>query len=97
MAKYKNSVADIELLPNVKKWNSVLVLEDDQEVSCVFLLLHIHICFEVLIDTKMSAVMKQSRPDNIKISRPSLEEEDAPQRLGCQVTFQPNCSPRCIN
>ena len=48
MAKYKNSVADIELLPNVKKWNSVLVLEDDQEVSCVFLLLHIHICFEVL-------------------------------------------------
>ena len=32
MEKYKNSVADIEL-PNVKKWNSVLVLKDDQEVS----------------------------------------------------------------
>lgn len=31
MEKYKNSVADIEL-PNVKKWNSVLTLKDDQEV-----------------------------------------------------------------
>ena len=31
MEKYKNSVADIEL-PNVRKWNSVLVLKDDQEV-----------------------------------------------------------------
>ena len=32
MEKYKNSVADIEL-PNVRKWNSVLVLKDDQEVN----------------------------------------------------------------
>ena len=38
MEKYKNSVADIEL-PNVRKWNSVLVLKDDQEVINLYIYL----------------------------------------------------------
>jgi len=82
MEKYKNSVADIEL-PNVRKWNSVLVLKDDQEV---------------LLDTVMSGTgtgMKQSRPSSLKISQPSDEDpEQNSQGLSCQDIRQ--ICPTCI-
>jgi len=85
MEKYKNSVADIEL-PNVRKWNSVLVLKDDQEV---------------LLDTVMSVTgtgtgMKQSRPSSLKITKPMDEntDQDSHQGLSCQDIKQ--ICPTCI-
>ena len=86
MARYKNSVADIEL-PNIKTWNSVSSLKDDQEV---------------LIDTRLSMAsgskndlkndFKKSRTPSLRISDSAgladqeLTEADEDQSLSCQVS-----------
>ena len=96
MAKYKNSVADIEL-PNIKTWHSVTTLNkpDDQEV---------------LLDTKINMasasgsgsktdLKRSSRPSSLKVSdsnnaglNDSGEQESS--SLSCQDIKQ--CFPTCI-
>merc|ERR1711894_117248 len=88
MAKYKNSVADIEL-PNIKTWHSVSTLKDDQEA---------------LIDTQLSMasgsktdVKSKSRPSSLKISDSNIETDETEEEnrsFGCQDIKQ--FCPICI-
>ena len=97
MAKYKNSVADIEL-PNIKTWHSVSTLKVRflfPRIYRIILPPFIQDDQEALIDTQLSMasgsktdVKSKSRPSSLKISDSNIESDETEEEnrsFGCQV------------